>query len=517
VRKSNGDWHDVATAEVKVDSMIRIRPGERLPLDGVVAGGESSVNQAPITGESMPVTKGIDDTVFAGTINQQGMLEVRVTAAKGNTTLDHVIRTVREAQSARAPTQRLVDRLARYYTPIVVVIAVLVAVLPPLLMGAAFVPWLYKALVLLVIACPCALVISTPVTIVSGLAAAAHSGILVKGGVYLEEAYRIRAIALDKTGTLTLGRPVVTDFVLLSSNDEQTARRLAAALDSHSDHPIARAIVSDWTARRSGAASSLPNVTAFEAVNGRGVRGTIDGMQYLIGNHRWIEELGICSADTERALETFEKAGKTVAILASATAPIAVFAVADALRATSIEAIATLHQRGIKTIMLTGDNPTTAKAIASQAGIDDVRANLLPEEKLAAIEELMREHTTVGMVGDGINDAPALAKASIGFAMGAAGSDVALETADVALMEDDLRKLPQFLKLSRATVGVLWQNIVFAIAVKLVFFGLALAGIATLWMAVFADMGASLIVVFNGLRLLGARSPHASTTSALRA
>jgi Cd2+/Zn2+-exporting ATPase len=516
VRMPSGEWQDMPSADVKLDSTIRIRPGERLALDGVVAGGESSVNQAPITGESMPVAKRIGDTVFAGTINQQGMLEVRVTAAKGNTTLDHVIRTVREAQSARAPTQRLVDRLARYYTPTVVIVAVLVAALPPIILGSPFVPWLYKALVLLVIACPCALVISTPVTIVSGLAAAAHSGILVKGGAYLEEAHRIRAIALDKTGTLTLGRPVVTDFLLLTSNDEQTARRLAAALDSHSNHPIARAIVSDWTARNNGETSRLPDVTAFEAVNGFGVRGTIDGMRYLIGNHRWIEELGICSADTERGLKSFEKAGKTVAILASATAPIAVFAVADALRATSIEAIAALHQRGIKTIMLTGDNPTTAAAIASQAGIDDVRANLLPEEKLAAIEELIRQYSTVGMVGDGINDAPALAKASIGFAMGAAGSDVALETADVALMEDDLRKLPEFFQLSRATVRVLWQNIAFAIAVKLVFFGLALAGIATLWMAVFADMGASLIVVFNGLRLISSPCPRADAAAAVR-
>lgn len=516
VRTPSGEWQDVDAASVNLDQVIRVRPGERLPLDGVVVGGESSVNQAPITGESMPVAKRVGDTVFAGTINQQGLLEVRVTAAKGDTTIDHVIRVVREAQSARAPTQRLVDRIARYYTPVVVVVAILVAVLPPLFLGAPSVPWLYKALVLLVIACPCALVISTPVTIVSGLAAAARRGILVKGGAYLELGHRIRAIALDKTGTLTQGRPIVTDFASLNSTDERTARRLAAALDSHSDHPIARAIVNDWTERTGETASSLPDVTGFQAVNGFGVRGTIDGTPYLIGNHRWIEELGICSAETERTLKSFEQGAKTVAVLASATAPLAVFAVADALRESSVEAVAMLHRRGIKTIMLTGDNPTTARAIATQAGIDDLRANLLPEEKLSAIDELIREHSTVGMVGDGINDAPALAKASIGFAMGAAGSDIALETADVALMRDDLRKLPQFLDLSRATVRVLWQNIVFAIAVKLIFFGLALAGIATLWMAVFADMGASIIVVFNGLRLIGHGRAQLSAVAAAK-
>ena len=342
VRTPSGSWADVETASIKVDDFIRIRPGERLPLDGVVSAGESTVNQAPITGESMPVPKRAGDGVFAGTINQQGMLEIRVTAAKGSTTLDHVIRTVKEAQAARAPTQRLVDQIARYYTPAVVVIAILVAVLPPMLFGAPFIPWLYKALVLLVIACPCALVISTPVTIVSGLAAAARLGILVKGGAHLEQAYRIKAVALDKTGTLTEGRPVVTDVVALPPHDEQSMRRLAAALDSHSDHPVARAIASAWVVK-DGASATLPEVTGFEAVNGRGVRGTIEGSNYVIGNHRWIEELGICSPAVEEKLRGFESKGKTVAILGSDKQTLAVFAVADALRASSVEAINTLH------------------------------------------------------------------------------------------------------------------------------------------------------------------------------
>jgi Cd2+/Zn2+-exporting ATPase len=354
----------------------------------------------------------------------------------------------------------------------------------------------------LVIACPCALVISTPVTVVSGLAAAARAGILVKGGAYLEQARRIRTIALDKTGTLTHGNPAVTDIVTLEGLDEHAALRLAAALDVHSDHPVARAIVSAWKTRVVAATSALPVASSFEAILGRGVKGVIDGGEYLIGNHRLIEDLGICSPALESKLARLEQQGKTATVLVGEAIPLAILAVADSLRDSSVEAVRSLHNLGVRTIMLTGDNPTTAQTIAAQAGIDDVRANLLPENKLSAIEALVAQHGVVGMVGDGINDAPALAKASIGFAMGAAGSDTALETADVALMQDDLRKLPEFIGLSRATAIVLAQNIWLSIGIKAIFFALALTGQATLWMAVFADMGASLLVVFNGLRLL---------------
>ncbi|MHB0925940.1 MAG: heavy metal translocating P-type ATPase [Gallionellaceae bacterium] len=501
VQLDNGEWQEMAAADVRVGQTVRVRPGGRIPLDGMVTAGGSSVNQAPITGESIPVVKAAGDLVFAGTLNERGMLEFRVTANKGNTTLDRIIHTVQEAQGQRAPTQRFVDQFALYYTPAVVVFAVLVAVVPPLLFGAAFEPWFYKALVMLVIACPCALVISTPVTVVSGLAAAAKQGILVKGGVHLENGRRIKAIALDKTGTLTHGKPVVTDVVPLVDWTKDKLLQLAASVDAHSEHPIAAAIVSAWQDGGKTERVLLP-VASFESITGRGAKAVVDGQLYYVGNHRQCEELGVCGLHVEEVLGRLEQEGKTAVILATETEPLCVIGVADTVRGHSAEAIRQLHALGVTSVMLTGDNQTTASAIALQVGIDDARGNLLPEDKLAVIDELLGRYGQVGMVGDGINDAPALAKSTIGFAMGAAGTDTAIETADVALMDDDLRKVPHFIKLSRDTSRVLKQNIALAIGIKAIFFALALTGKATLWMAVFADMGASLIVIFNGMRLL---------------
>ena len=499
VQGDNGAWQEIAANKVALNAVVRIKPGERIPLDGKIVEGQTSINQAPITGESIPVAKQPGDPVFAGTINERGAFDYRVTATQDHSTLARIIATVQEAQGQRAPTQRFVDQFARYYIPAVVVLAILVAVVPPLLMGLAYQPWLYKALVLLVIACPCALVISTPVTVVSGLAAAAKHGILIKGGVYLEQGRKLKALALDKTGTITIGKPVVTDTLLVAAVDKAQLLRQAASLAMRSDHPASTAVVAYWKTQQ--AADQLMEVSDFEALTGRGVKGTIDGETFFLGNHRLAHELGICGADLEAKLEAFERDGKTAVVLCSAAAPLLIFAVADTIRETSVEAIERMTRMGIEAVMLTGDNPHTAQAIAAKVGLTDARGNLLPEDKLAAINDLIAKHGYVGMVGDGINDAPALAKASIGFAMGAAGTDTALETADVALMDDDLRKIPDFIELSRKTHAVLMQNITLALGIKAVFLVLALTGQATLWMAVFADMGASLLVVFNGLRL----------------
>ncbi len=499
VRDGDDVWQEVEATTVRTGQVVRVKPGERVPLDGVITTGQSSVNQAPITGESMPVTKAPGDTVFAGTINENGLFEFQVSSDYRHTTLSRIVAAVQDAQAQRAPTQRFVDNFARYYTPAVVVLALLVAVIPPLVVGALWSIWIYKALVLLVIACPCALVVSTPVTVVSGLAAAARHGILIKGGVYLEEGRKLKTVAFDKTGTLTEGKPVITDIIPLQQQDSDDVLRLAASLDENTNHPVARAIVQHWKQRKDKIA--LLPVTQFELLAGRGVSGEINGRRYDIGNHRLIEERGICNPALEQVLDRLEQQGKTVVILASDATPLAIFGVADTLRETSREAVAALRKFGVHPVMLTGDNSLTAQAIARSVGIEDARGQLLPEDKLAAITEL-QQRGPVGMVGDGINDAPALAKANIGFAMGAAGTDTALETADVALMDDDLRKLPDFIRLSHQTARILTQNITLALGIKVVFFGLALAGKATLWMAVFADMGASLLVVFNGLRLL---------------
>ncbi|MBS0422568.1 MAG: heavy metal translocating P-type ATPase [Proteobacteria bacterium] len=503
VQREDGNWADVDVKAVAVGSRVRVKPGERIALDGEVIQGQSTVNQAPITGESLPVEKIKGDAVFAGTINESGSFEYRVTAAANQSTLARIIHAVEAAQGSRAPTQRFVDQFARLYTPIVFALALAVALVPPLVLGTPWLLWIYKALVLLVIACPCALVISTPVSIVSGLAAAAQHGILIKGGVYLENGRKLEWLALDKTGTITHGKPAQTDFVPWGSDDPTTYHLLAASLAARSDHPVSRAIA----LASADARLQLRDVDDFEALPGRGVRGRIDDITYYLGNHRLVEELKACSPELEARLAALEAEGKTVVMLVRDDQVHALFAVADTVKESSRRAIAELHALNVRTVMLSGDNPHTAEAIAQEVGIDRARGNLLPEDKVREVEALRSETAralggTIGMVGDGINDAPALARADIGFAMGAAGTDTAIETADVALMDDDLRKLPTFVRLSRATASVLKQNIALALAIKAAFLVLTFTGQATMWMAVFADMGASLLVVGNGLRLL---------------
>lgn len=498
VQQADGSWVEREAKSVELGALVRVRPGERIGLDGDVVAGNSTIDQAPITGESLPVEKTLGDKVFAGTINQAGALEYRVTAAANNSTLARIIHAVEEAQGARAPTQRFVDSFSKIYTPVVFVFALGVALIPPLFMGAAWFDWIYRALVLLVVACPCALVISTPVTIVSGLAAAARKGILIKGGVYLEGGYKLDFLALDKTGTITHGKPVQTDYLALDPTVETRAQVLAASLAGRSDHPVSLAIAKAAVDKH----SSLFVVDNFAALAGRGVRGEIDGQVYHLGNHRLVEELGLCSPALEEKLFALEEQGKTVVLLLDASGPLALFAVADTVKESSREAIEQLHALGVKTLMLTGDNPHTARAIAAQVGIDQAQGDLLPTDKLKAIEALYAQGHRVGMVGDGINDAPALARAEIGFAMAAAGTDTAIETADVALMDDDLRKIPAFIRLSRQTSHILTQNIALALVIKAIFLGVTFFGLATMWMAVFADMGVALLVVFNGLRLL---------------
>lgn len=493
--QADGSWQRVPAAAVALDAIVRVRPGARIPLDGVVTSGSSAVNQAAVTGESIPVDKQAGDPLFAGTINADGTLLFRVTALAGNSTLARIIHAVEEAQATQAPTQRFVDKFAAIYTPCVFLMAVAVAVIAPLAFGWAWLDALYKALVLLVIACPCALVISTPVTVVSGLAAAARRGILIKGGVHLENARKLKAIALDKTGTLTEGRPRLV--AQAAWNGHAHVEAIAAALAQASDHPVAQAI-----------AAALPPtaLTALDltALPGRGVQATVDGQVYVLGNHRLIEERGQCSPELEAWLAEHESQGRSITLLAGEGSVMAVFAVADTLRDSAQAAIAELARLGIVVVMLSGDNQATADAIAHQAGIGEARGNLLPEDKLHAIKAMQVQHGMVAMTGDGINDAPALAQADLGVAMGAAGTDTAMEAADVVVMNDDLRRIPEAVRLSRRTNAVLWQNIALALGIKAVFLVWAIFGTATMWMAVFADMGASLLVVGNGLRLLRA-------------
>ncbi|WP_349251867.1 heavy metal translocating P-type ATPase [Azoarcus sp. L1K30] len=497
VVNTDGSVTRIDAAAVAVGQVVRVRPGERVGLDGIVINGRSTLNQAPISGESLPIDKGPGDTVFAGSINESGAFDYRVTAAANDTMLARIIHAVEEAQGAKAPTQRFIDRFARVYTPVVFALALAVAVLPPVFAAADWHEWIYKALVLLVIACPCALVISTPVTIVSGLAAAARHGILIKGGVYLENGRKLAWLAFDKTGTLTHGKPEQTDFESIGDVDAERCLRLAASLSERSDHPVSQAIV-----RAAAAAGVTPEqVESFEAVGGRGVRATIDGARYALGNHRMLHEQALCSDALEARVDMLERQGKTVVALFDDARVLGLFAVADTLKDSSLAAVAELHRLGVKTLMLSGDNPHTVQAIAHALGIDEARGNLLPADKLAAIEHLAAQGM-VGMAGDGINDAPAIARADIGFAMGAMGTDTAIETADVALMDDDLGKIATFVRLSRSTHALLVQNIALALGIKAVFLLLTLAGMSTMWMAVFADMGASLIVVGNGLRLL---------------
>lgn len=504
VLSADGQWQDQPVAYIQTGQHVKVRPGERIALDGLVIEGQSAVNQASITGESMPIDKSSGDTVFAGTINMMGELIYEVTSIASHSTLSRIIKAVEQAQSQRAPIERFVDQFARWYTPVLCVLAVSVAIVPPVFFGQDTMDWIYRALVLLVVACPCALVISTPVTLVSGLTAAAHHGIVVKGGAYLESGRTLKYLALDKTGTMTQGRPVQTDYLpwnaeSLTSVVVSSLPLLAASLSSRSDHPVSRAITEAFAARSSLPVAFLP-MADMKALPGRGIQGTLQGQTYYLGNYRLLGELGLTTPDLEQQIRALEADGKTVVALANTQAVLALFAVSDPLKDTSRQAIAQLHDLGVQTVMLTGDNASAAHVIARQAGVQQVLSELLPEDKAVHITRLAAI-APVGMVGDGINDAPALAQARIGFAMGAAGSDLAIEAADVALMDDDLRKIPAFIRLSRYTMRILKQNIALALGIKAVFLVLTLTGDATLWMAVFADMGASLLVVANGLRV----------------
>jgi Cd2+/Zn2+-exporting ATPase len=499
VLQPNGSTQEVAAAEVAIDTRFVVRPGERIPLDGSVVTGISEVNQAPITGESVPVEKRPESELFAGTINGDGVLEVTSSRTADDTTLARIIRMVESAHGRRARVEQWVERFARVYTPAVMLLALAVFLLPPLLLGGAWDAWFYRALVLLVIACPCALVISTPVSIVASLAAAARHGVLVKGGTFLELPARLVALALDKTGTLTRGAPAVVGLEPLNGHTEDELLVRAAALEAHSTHPLARAIQT----RAAERGLVVEPATEVRAVPGKGVSGHYRGEPFWLGSHRFLLERKLDDDVARSHAMRLEHDGRTVVIIGNDDHVCGLIALADTVRPESSALIRTLHQAGVKhVVMLTGDNRATAEAIAREVGIDEVHAELLPEEKVAAIEELVARYGTVAMVGDGINDAPALARASFGIAMGAAGSDAAIETADIALMTDDLSRLPWLVRHSRRTLAVIHQNIGFSLGVKALFVGLTFAGYATLWGAIAADVGTSLLVVGNALRLL---------------
>jgi Zn2+/Cd2+-exporting ATPase len=492
--RRDGSESLVGADEVAVGETVVVRPGERLALDGEVIEGRTTVDESPVTGESTPVEKGPGDAVYSGSLDGGGGVLVRVLREASDSTLQRIARLVEEAQATKAPAEQFVDRFSRLYTPIVVAVAVVLAVVPPFL-GGEFGTWFYRALALLIIACPCALVISTPVTVVSGIGAASRRGILVKGGAALEAAGRLKALAFDKTGTLTEGRPVVSHVVPLDGRDETEVLRLAAALERRSEHPLAHAILT------AANGAGLPQISDFRSVAGRGAEGVVDGERYLIGSPRLFAEKGILLDGATEALAEVEAAGETPVILGSGGAPMAVIGIADAVRPDARVTLESLRQAGVgELVMLTGDAEAPARRIAEELGVS-YRAQLLPEQKVEAVRELVSKHGDAGMVGDGVNDAPALAASSVGFAMGAAGTDVALETADVALMQDDLPKLAEAVRLSRSAEGIIKQNVAVSILIKGLFVLLAPFGLVALWLAVLADMGTSIAVTLNGLRL----------------
>lgn len=503
--KRDGKWVDVPATDVRPDETILVKPGQKSALDGEVVSGSSAMDQSPITGESMPVEKTTGDPVFAGSINGEGSLEVRVTKTAENTTVARIIKMVEEAQQQRAPAQRFVDAFAKIYTPAVMVLAIVLAVAPPLLFAQSWDVWIYRALVMLVIACPCALVISTPVSVVSGLTAMARAGVLIKGGAYLEALASLRALAVDKTGTITEGKPKVQEVIPWNNTKPAEVLRIAASLDAQSSHPLAQAVVTH--AAEEGI--PLDTATDFQSITGRGAKGTISGHSYFVGNHRLAHELGVCTPELESKLAEIEGSARSVVIVGhqphgDCTGEVlGILAVGDTIRAEARESIDRIHAAGIrKIVMLSGDNTRTAQAIAKQAGIDEAYGDLLPDQKIEKVRELAREHGGVGMIGDGVNDAPALAAATVGFAMGAGGTDTAIETADVALIKDDLLMVAKAIRMGRRTVGVIRFNIIFALSIKAIFLVLALLGDTSLWLAVLADTGATLLVVANALRLL---------------
>lgn len=507
----DGGGEEVSVKALQVGDRILVKPGGRIPMDGVLDAGSTSVNQAPITGESLPVAKGPGDSVYAGTINGEGAIEIRVTRLATDNTLARIVRLVEEAQGRRAPSQRFVDQFSRIYTPAVIGIAAGIAVVPPLVLGAPFVDWLYRALILLVISCPCALVVSTPVTVVSAITSAARRGILIKGGAYLEAAGALQAIAFDKTGTVTRGQPAVTEVVSLNGHSPEQLLAIAAAVEGSSEHALAEPIVAE--AKRRGL--EVPRARDFSALAGRGAVATVNGASFSLGSPSMMREYALLDAGAEAVVSRLQAGGQTVTLVACQDGCdldqkahlIGVIGLSDAVRPGAAAAMAQLRQGGIRhTALLTGDSIQAAHVIADQIGVDDVRAGLLPADKVAAVEDLLARYRRVAMVGDGVNDAPALARADIGIAMGAIGTDVALETADIALMSDDLMNIPWLIHLSKRARRVIAQNIGLALGLKALFLGLAVAGLATLWMAVFADVGASLIVTLNGMRLLAART-----------
>jgi len=507
VVERDGRFVEVSVDQVALGETVATKSGMSIPLDGEVISGESSVNQAPITGESVPVDKKPGDTVFAGTINGEGSLEIKVTKTTGDTTLARIIRLVAEAQEQKAPTQRFVDVFARYYTPAVTAVALLVFLVPPLVMGGDWNTWLYRACVLLIIACPCALVISTPVSIVAGLTALARRGVLVKGGAHLETIGRLKGLAVDKTGTITEGKPQVLAVELVNAADEAAVMGIAAAIDDHSAHPLAKAVVAYAKAKE----ISFSRASNYQARSGRGAEGVIDGHAYFVGNHRFAHELGVCSEDIEARLGAIEANGQSVVVVGHRPHDgckgevLGIIAIGDTLRPNAKAAVAALHAAGVEqVIMLSGDNQRTADFIAKQVGIDEARGDLLPDDKVAAVKALREKYGVVGMVGDGVNDAPAMATANIGIAMGAAGTDAAIETADIALMQDELGKIAETIRLGRRTLGIIHFNIAFALSLKAIFLVLTLIGYASLWFAILADTGATLLVIANALRLLAA-------------
>jgi Zn2+/Cd2+-exporting ATPase len=487
--------------DIEVGDMMIVKPGQKLAMDGVVIKGASTINQAAITGESVPVHKTIDDEVFAGTLNEEGLLEVKVSKRVEDTTISKIIHLVEEAQAERAPSQAFIDKFAKYYTPSILLLSALTIFVPPLFFGGAWREWIYEGLAVLIVGCPCALVISTPVAIVTAIGNAARNGVLIKGGIHLEEAGRLSIIAFDKTGTLTRGVPEITEYV--SFGDDKELLGIAAALEKGSQHPLASAILR--RAEKEGIDLDTIQVEDFTSITGKGIQGKVKDIVYFVGSPVLFDEVLYSGVEKTilSQIENLQKQGKTVMVLGTEKQILALIAVADEVREHSKVVVEKLHQVGIhKTIMLTGDNHATAETIGSSVGVDEVQAGLLPQDKLEFIKKLRSDGSGVAMVGDGVNDAPALAASTVGIAMGGAGTDTALETADIALMADDLRKLPFTIKLSRETLKIIKQNITFALVVKALALLLVVPGWLTLWIAIFADMGATLLVTLNALRLL---------------
>lgn len=502
--RRNGKEQEISVDDIAINDVMIVKPGQKIAMDGTVLKGHSNVNQAAITGESIPVEKSLGDEVYAGTLNVEGLLEIQVTKLVDDTTIAKMIYLVEEAQGERAPAQAFVDVFAKYYTPIIIVVAFLVAIIPPIFLDAEWIPWIYQGLAVLVVGCPCALVISTPVAIVTAIGNAAKKGVLIKGGIHLEEAGKINVMAFDKTGTLTKGIPAVTDFVVFGDEEPTQLFGKVAALEAFSQHPLSQAFIKKAEQDQIINFSSY-TIDEFSSIIGKGIQGKIDSEQYYIGNAALMKEkVSIEQVDqVNEQFKAYQLQGKTAMLVAKEKAIVAIVAVADEVRSSSKEVVAALHAQGIEnTIMLTGDSAETAHGIAQEVGLTRTAANLLPKHKLEMIKELKEQYGHVAMIGDGVNDAPALAAANIGIAMGGVGSDTALETADITLMGDDLRKLPFTIKLSKKTKRIIKQNITFALGLKLLALLLVVPGWLTLWIAIFADLGATLLVTLNSLRLL---------------